>query len=569
MTDHRTALSGTRTRFTGAAAAFAVGMALGLASTPGAFADDMSIDERLAMYTEVTLTTDLSHLSERELAVVDRLIGAAQIMDRLFWRQSCCLRDQFLTTIDDPQVREFARINYGPWDRLNGNEPFVEGTPAKPDGAGFYPADMTREELAMADLPAQWKRSPYALISRTQYGDLSIVPYHVNFGRDLQEAAALLREAASLSDNASFSRYLELRADALLDSEYQASDFAWMDVEDNSLDVVIGPIETYEDKLLGIRTSFEAYVLVKDPAWSQRLARYAGLLPLFQRMLPVPDAYRAEEPGSDAELNVYDVVYYAGEANAGSKTIAINLPNDEQVQLQKGTRRLMLKNALQAKFDRILVPISDLLIAEDQREHVTADAFFANVLFHEVAHGLGVKNLVDGEGTVKGALQDAASAIEEGKADILGLYMVTLLALRDELPDGELMDSYVSFLASIFRSVRFGAASAHGKANMVAFNFLQDAGAFARDEVTGTWRVDYERMQAAITALAQKLLMLQGDGDREGARALLAEQGAIGPVLQADLDRVAEAGIPRDIIFEQGRDVLGLTGRDLPTARAD
>ena len=281
------------------------------------------------------------------------------------------------------------------------------------------------------------------------------------------------------------------------------------------------------------------------------------MLPDLQRNLPVPDAYKAEAAGSDSDLNAYDVVYYAGDCNAGSKTIAINLPNDEQVQLEKGTRRLQLKNAMRAKFDKILVPIAAELIAEDQRRHVTFDAFFADVMFHEVAHGLGIKNTIDGRGTVREALKDHAGALEEGKADVLGLYMITRLHERGELT-GSLEDYYVTFLAGIFRSVRFGAASAHGRANMVRFNYFAEHGAFTRDDATGRYRVDTAKMRRAMDGLSGLILRLQGDGDYAGVERLESEQGSIGPQLRADLDRLAAREIPVDVVFEQGRGVLGL-----------
>jgi hypothetical protein len=330
---------------------------------------------------------------------------------------------------------------------------------------------------------------------------------------------------------------------------------AWMDMKDNRFDMVIGPIETYEDQLFGAKASFTAYVLIKDMDWSKRLAHYAELLPGLQRGLPVADAYKRETPGADAQLNAYDVVYYAGDCNAGSKTIAINLPNDEQVQLAKGTRRLQLKNAMRAKFDRILVPIADELIAEDQRGHITFDAFFANTMFHEVAHGLGIKNTLGGKGTVREALQEQASALEEGKADILGLYMVTALHETGEIDDAPLEDNYVTFLAGIFRSVRFGATSAHGKANMVRFNFFREMGAFTRDEATGTYRADIDKMKEAVAALSEKILVLQGDGDYEAAKGFVDSMSVIDS-LQPDLERLSDAGIPVDIVFDQGTDVL-------------
>ena len=344
----------------------------------------------------------------------------------------------------------------------------------------------------------------------------------------------------------------------MISDDYQISDLYWMDVKDNEIDVVIGPIETYEDRLFGYKAAYESYVLIKDMDWSAELARFATFLPGLQEGLPVAEEYKLETPGSDSDLNAYDVVYYAGHSNAGSKTIAINLPNDEEVQLEKGTRRLQLKNAMQAKFEKILEPIADELVAESQREHVSFDAFFANTMFHEVAHGLGIKYTVDGRGTVRDALKDVTSSMEEGKADVLGLYMVTELHRAGELGDVDLRDYYVTFMTSVFRSIRFGASSAHGRANMVRFNFFVEKGAFVRDAETGRYRVDFERMEQAMTDLSRLLLTLQGDGDYDGASELTNTKGVIGPQLQADLDRLTQTNIPVDITFTQGVSVLGL-----------
>lgn len=510
---------------------------------------------RPAIYAPVTLSADLKELTDRERAMVSLLIDAAEIMDDLFWQQAYPGdRAALLAGLDDPATRRFAEINYGPWDRLAGNAPFVPGVGAKPPGAGFYPLDMSKEEFERANLAGS--RSEYTLLRRDAKGQLVVVPYSLHWRDELGRAAALLEQAAGLADDEGLRNYLKLRASALRSDDFRASDRAWLDMKNNRLDVVIGPIETYEDKLFGYKAAFEAYVLVKDLEWSQRLARYAAMLPALQRGLPVPDAYKAESPGTDSDLNAYDVIYYAGDCNAGSKTIAINLPNDEQVQLEKGTRRLQLKNAMRAKFDAIMVPIAGELIAPEQRKHVTFYAFFANTMFHEVAHGLGIKNTVNGHGTVRDALKELGSGIEEGKADVLGLYMVTRLQQQGEL-DGALEDFYVTFLAGIFRSVRFGAASAHGQANMVRFNFFADRGAFTRDE-QGYYRVDMPAMRRAVDELSGVLLKLQGDGDYAGVRKLGDELGVLRPQLQADLDRLSGRAIPVDVAFTQGKAVLGL-----------
>jgi hypothetical protein len=364
--------------------------------------------------------------------------------------------------------------------------------------------------------------------------------------------------AAELAEDAGLKNYLNLRAEALLSDDYLESDLAWMDMKTNNIDFVVGPIENYEDALFGYKAAHESFILVKDREWSSKLARFAVLLPELQESLPVPDEYKKEVPGSDSDLGVYDAIYYAGDCNAGSKTIAINLPNDERVHIEKGSRKLQLKNSMRAKFEKILVPISGVLIAEDQRKHITFDAFFENTMFHEVSHGLGIKNTINGKGAVRKVLSDQYSALEEGKADIAGLFMVTKLAEMGELGEKDLMDNFVTFMAGIFRSVRFGATSSHGKANMVRFNYFQEKGAFTRDNVSGTYRVNYDAMFQAMLDLTKDILIIQGNGDYEAAKKMLTEKGYIKEGLQKDLDRINEKGIPKDIVFEQGLEVLGL-----------
>ena len=515
------------------------------------------VEVRPEIYADFTLTADLSHLNDGQREMIALLIDAAQIMDDLFWRQS--FGDDYeawLDSIADDRTRRFAELNYGPWDGLDDDKPFMDGFGPKPLGAQFYPEDMSKEEFEQAYLPG--KAGLYTFVRRDQAGELYLVPFSVEYKEELANAGRLLREAAKLAKNTDFANYLKLRAAALISDDFQLSDSYWMDVKDNEIDIVIGPIETYLDRLYGYRTAYEAYVLIKDLEWSDRLSRFAGFLPALQEGLPVPDEYKWESPGSNADLNAYDVVYYAGHSNAGSKTIAINLPNDEQVQLDKGSRRLQLKNAMRAKYEKILEPIADVLIDESQREHITFDAFFSNTMFHEVAHGLGIKNTINGKGTVGNALQDLASSMEEGKADILGLYMITELHKAGELGDVDLRDFYVTFMTGIFRSIRFGAASAHGRANMVRFNFFLDEGAFVRNAETGRYSVDFERMETAIANLSRLLLTLQGDGDYEGATKLTETKGIVTPQLQADLDRLTKASIPVDIVFQQGVAELGL-----------
>ena len=513
-------------------------------------------DSRLGIYHQVPLTADLSHLSDNQKQMLSKLIDASKIMDDLFWKQAFFgNKDEFLQGLSDQKLSAFAAINYGPWDRLNGDAPYLSGYGEKAAGAEFYPHDMTKAEFAAAEFAD--KDGLYSVVERTENGDLTATPYSEKYQAELTKAAALLKEASELADNETFANYLKLRAEALLSDDYYASDMAWMDMKTNPIELVIGPIETYEDQLYGYRAAFESYVLIKDMAWSERLAKYAQFLPELQEGLPVDEAYKQETPGSDADLNAYDVIYYAGHSNAGSKTIAINLPNDERVQLAKGTRRLQLKNAMQAKFDHILKPISEVLIAPEQREHITFNAFFANTMFHEVAHGLGIKNTITDKGTVRAALKEHASALEEGKADILGLYMVQSLLEKGEITEGILEDYYVTFMAGIFRSVRFGASSAHGKANMIRFNYFATMGAFDRNE-DGLYSVNMDKMSEAVSSLSELILTLQGNGDYDGVAELVADKGIIKPQLEADLARLKAASIPVDIVFKQGKSQLGL-----------
>lgn len=501
----------------------------------------------------VRLKADLTGLSENEREMIPLLIEAAKLMDECFWYEAYGDSADLLAASSGDELK-YLKMNYGPWDRLNDNTPFLKDTQSKPLGANFYPVDMTKEEFESAKLPG--KDGLYTFVRRDQSGKLTTVPYYKMFSKQVTKASELLLQCAGLAESPGLRRYLQLRAAALLNDDYQPSDFAWLEMKDNNIDVVIGPIETYEDRLFEYKAAHECYVLIKDQPWSQRLAKYKQFLPELQRGLPVADKYKQEEPGSDTDLNAYDVVYYAGDCNAGSKTIAINLPNDEEVQLQRGTRRLQLKNAMRAKFDKILEPIADELIADDQRSNITFDAFFSNTMFHEVAHGLGIKNTIDGKGTVREALKNTASTIEEGKADILGLYMIQQLHRRGEI-EADLASYYTTFMAGIFRSVRFGAASAHGRANMIRFNYFQSRGAFQRGE-DGKYRVDMDKFGDAAESLAGRLLKIQGDGDYEGAQQLTSELGVIAEQLQADLDRLKARGIPVDVVFEQGTDVLGL-----------
>ena len=509
--------------------------------------------QKVSEFATVKLTTDLTKLTAKEKRIIPLLIEIATIADDLYWEQTLGNKKAFLDSIKDPSATQFAEINYGPWERLNGNKSFIEGFGEKPAGANFYPVDMTKKEFE------KWKNddktSQYTLIRRNKDKSLQAIWYHEAYSKQIARAASLLKQASALAEDPGLKKYLELRSQAFLIDDYFASDMAWMEMKTNTIDFVIGPIENYEDELFGYKTAYEGVVLVKDQEWSKKLTKFAALLPDLQKNLPVDPKYKTETPGTDSDLNAYDVVYVSGQANAGSKTIAINLPNDEKVQLAKGSRRLQLKNAMKAKFDNILLPIANVLIDPSQRANVKFDAFFSNVMFHEVAHGLGIKNTITGKGNVREALKEKYSSFEEAKADILGLYMTTRLIEMGELTGITAEDCFATYMAGLFRSVRFGAASAHGKANMMCYNYFEDQGAFVR-LTDGTYRVNMDKIRIAMNEWASRVLVLEGDGDYEGAKAYLETNGKIRESLQADLDRLKTAKIPIDIVYSQGYNVL-------------
>lgn len=517
---------------------------------------NQEIKEKADEFISFKLSTDLSVLMEKEKQMLPLLLKVAKLMEEIYWEEAFGNKDELFANTMDEYTNKFIKLNYGPWERLNDNKPFLNEFGAKPKGANFYSANITKEEFEAWD--DESKTSQYTLIRKDEDGRLYSIPYHIAFEKQVKQAAEFLLKAAVLAEDAGLKNYLEKRAQALLTDEYYESDVAWMEMKNNTIDFIVGPIENYEDQLFGYKAAHESFLLVKDKKWSAKLVKYSALLPGLQKALPCEQKYKSETPGGDSDMNVYDAIYYAGDCNAGSKTIAINLPNDEVVRETKGSRKLQLKNSMQAKFDKILVPISELLIAEDQQKHVKFDAFFENTMFHEVAHGLGLGNTVDKSSTVREALKDAYTSIEEGKADILGLWCVYQLNEMGEMGEKEMMDNFVTFMAGLFRSVRFGAASAHGKSNMMRFYYFQEVGAFTRDEANGTYRVDYEKMKQAMFNLSDKILKIQGDGNYEMASAWIKESGFIRAALHKDLDRIEEASIPRDIVFEQGLEVLGL-----------
>jgi hypothetical protein len=494
----------------------------------------------------------LAALTPGDRAALAKMVEAAKLLDPLFlrqvWRGNAALDTKLAadTSAEGQDRYRFFRINKGPWSRLDHNEAFVDGVPAKPAGAGFYPEDMTKAEFE------KWQTSHkaaaqgfFTVIERDEKKELKAVPYSQAYREFLDPAAKLLREAAALTTNPTLKKFLTQRADAFGKDDYYASDVAWMEL-DAPIDITIGPYETYEDELFGYKAAFEAYVGLRDEAESAKLARFSGYLQELENHLPFDPKYRNPHLGAAAPIRVIDVVFTSGDGNRSVQTAAYNLPNDERVIAEKGSKRVMLKNVQQAKFDKTLIPISQVVLSGADRANVSFDAFFTHVLAHELMHGLGPHNItVDGRKTaVRLALKDLYSAIEEAKADATGLWAIGYLMGTGKLDASEKAKFYTTFLASMFRSVRFGINEAHGKGVALQFNYLLENGGIAA-RPDGTFGVDLARFEQAVTKLTGELLTLEAEGSYAKAKTLLDKYAVLSPPLRGALDKLTN--VPVDI----------------------
>lgn len=519
-------------------------------------APELTIQEKINEYATVKLTTDISAFTDNDKELIKILMQVSDIMNEIYWDQTWGNKDELFAGITDPDTLKFVELNYGPWDRFRGDEPIIKSIGKKPIGANYYPNDI--KYLPFINMKFEDKLSQFTVLRRNDDGELYTMPYHKAYEEQLTKASELLKKAAGLTDNASFKKFLELRADAFLSDDYYSSDLAWMDVNDNKIDFIVGPIECDEDRFINTKTSYEAYLLVKDKEWSEKLQSYIGTVPELIKNIPVEDKYKNNIVGSVSNIGVYDAIYYKGFSNAGGKSISINHPKDGRILMEKGNKKLQFKNVMQAKFDKILYPIAEVLIDESQLKHVKFEAFFENNLFYEISDGLAIKNTVNNTGTVKDAMKELYSTMNGLKADVLRLVLITKLhdmGLNDER---ELMDNYVTFVADIFRSVRFGTSIFQGEGNMVTFNFFEEQGAIIRNKETGKYSIDFEKMKETFNKHINNIFMIMGDGNYGAAQEMINEKGFILETLKADLMKVSEAGIPRDVTFEQGLGELGL-----------
>jgi hypothetical protein len=516
-------------------------------------------------FAPADIRADVSALPESERRALAKLVDAAKLMDSLFLRQVWAGNDAMLQQLSHEAVArsratpgtdaDHARLHYflinkGPWSRLDHNQVFVAGAPAKPEGANFYPAGATKEDVQrwLDSLSGDEKTRAtgfFTTIRRTPRGQLTAVPYSVEYQGELARAASLLREAADATTQPTLKRFLTTRAEAFLTDDYYASDIAWMEL-DASIEPTIGPYEVYEDEWFNFKAAFEAFITIRDEAESKKLQSFSAHLQELENALPIDPKYRNPQLGSLAPIRVVNVVFTAGDANRGVQTAAFNLPNDEQVVREKGTKRVMLKNMQDAKFSRVLVPISKVALRAADQKNVSFEAFFTHILMHELMHGLGPHSIsVGGRATtVRQELKDTYSAIEEAKADISGLWALRELADRKLIDPSITKTMYTTFLASAFRSIRFGINEAHGRGIAVQLNYLMDAGAFTM-QPGGTFAVDESKIAGAVTALTRDIMTLQAEGQYAKAKDLLDRLGVVRPPVQRVLDRLAS--VPVDI----------------------
>ena len=523
-------------------------------TTPAKLAD---IQARLAKYAPTELTFDPGLLSAEDKQVLRKLVEAARLVDDIFWRQSSpeSLKLKELlensTAPEDKDYLKFLLINFGPYDRQDGNTPFI-GAQAKPAGAGFYPSDLGRDEFeAYIKLHPEVKESfesPYTVIRRKD-GGLHSIPYNVKYKKFLEPMAKALGEAADLTSNPSLKTYLSRRAKGLLANDYYQSDCDWIDLRDNLPEIVIGPFEVYEDGLNGIKASYESFVYVNDREGMKKLKGYLQYLDEMQKNLPVDKKYKdAVVAGLESPLNVVYEVFTAGDTRAGIQTSAFVLPNDERVREKKGTKKVFLKNMMEAKFKKSLIPISERVLAPEDAKFVSFDAYFNEIILHEISHVFGVNYITLPDGTkttVNKALKDLNSAIEEGKADIVGLYNVRLLMDKGWIDKNRKREVYTTYLAGLFRAMRFGVKEAHGRGTLVQFNFLREKGAILYDQASDTFKLDMAKVEDAVRDLAARFLIVEGDGSYEKAAQFLDRYGKLDDFTANALKKLAD--IPVDI----------------------
>ncbi len=515
------------------------------------------LHKQILRFAPTAVSADTATLSPGDRRALIKLIEAGKIMDKIFleqiWSGDRTLLEKLKTdTTELGTLRlKYFMINGVPWSRLDNDSAFIDGVPSNPPaGANIYPEDMTKEEFetwlnGLSPKDQEQAKGFFTTIRRDENRRLKIVPYNIEYVTDLQDAAALLREAAALTENATLKKFLLKRAESFLSNDYYGSDVAWMEI-DAPIDMTIGPYETYQDKIFGYKATFEAFVTLRDEKESAKLVKFSSYLQELENNLPLEPRYRNPKLGAAAPIRVVDEVFTGGDTK-GVQTAAFNLPNDEKVVREKGSKRVMLKNVQEAKFNQILIPISRIILDQEQQPDVLFEPFFTHILAHELMHGLGPHDIiVNGkQGTVRTTLQELYSAIEEAKADITGLWALQYLIDKGTLEKSMERTLYTTFLASAFRSVRFGINEAHGKGIALQFNYLMDEGAIVYNSGSGTFHVNIEKMKESVRKLTREILTLQAEGNKAKAKEMLEKYVVIRPEMRQALDKLND--VPIDI----------------------
>jgi len=516
---------------------------------------ELTMRDKVNQYAVIDLKADLSQLSENQRKMIGELIEAAKIVDAIFWKQAYGNKEDLFAKIKDADTAKFIEINYGPWDRLSGNNSFVNGIGKKPLGANFYPKDI--KYFPFIQLKFQDKLSMYTLLKRDENHELYTVPYHEAYKEEIAQIVEHMQKAADLAENPQFKDYLLKRIKAIQTDDYYESDAAFVDLKDNLVDFTIGSFENEEDHFLYLKGAYEATVMIKDVEWTNKFTSYLSFLPDLQKELPVEEAYKSQKMGINSGIVVCNVLYNGGYSNAGPKNIALTRPTDGKIQMEKGTKKLQFKNVTDAKFQKILYPIAELLMDSSQLTHVKSNSFFENNLFFEICNGMLLTQTIDGKGPVKEALNETYNVIKFLNNYVLRLYFIRKLNEKGVLKENDINNNFATQIADIFRAVRFGTAHSQGKAAMICFNYYMEKGAISRNEA-GIYKVDFPKMKAVNEELAQKVIKIQGDGNYQEAKSLIRNYGIVKNTLKGDLDKIRENKIPVDIIFNQGESVLGL-----------
>jgi len=539
-----------------------------LTACTGGNEKENQMKQKIAQFAPIEIKYDQSILNERQKEVVVNLFLASRIMDDLFLEQvyskNMEIKEQLMAATDEISRLDLQYFNimFGPFDRLDHNKPFI-GRETKPLGANFYPSDMSKEEFNAWIMEHPQDDSTFTAeftVIRREGDNLVAIPYSKFYEDKLMKAAEYLNKAATFADNHSLRKYLETRAEAFLSNDYYESDMAWMDLKDHTIEVVIGPYEVYEDELFNFKASFESFITIMDPEETKNLSIFADYLLDIEKNLPIPDSYKNFDRGSESPIVVVQEIFAAGDNKAGVQTLAFNLPNDERVREAKGSKKVMLKNIHEAKFEKLLTPIAARVLDPGQLQFVTFNGFFKHTLMHEISHGVGPgKITVDGRKTeVKKELKETYSSLEECKSDVLGMYNNIFLIGKGVFPESFARETYVTFLAGVFRSIRFGINDAHGASAAIIYNYLFERGAYQYDDSSEVVRVDFDHIDRAVRDLATTILTIQAKGDYQAAKDLIATYAVLSPSLEKMRQKLG--ALPVDIrpVFqiEEQMDIL-------------